>query len=188
MEVDQRDQTNGLSYYRRQPDRNVSQGHPQHPTMPLSKSFFPTNQSARGNSENSLKEGSVSEPTLQARLFEFYSKHQPSIAPRARVIAKQYEGKEDILNRNLRQTYGVDLNYDESGRSRPPNSDSTHNSESSINIKVDGSKPGTVSAGLPPQARPISLKQFLALLNRKDIIPRSFRLQATGVNFDFSSD
>jgi hypothetical protein len=167
MEIDQRPYENAFS--NRPFDHDVPQGYSPQAAMNASNSYIPSSQSMGGNDTAA---GSGLEGTLHARLFEFYSRHQPSIAPRARVIAKQYEGKEDILNRNLRQTYGVDLNHDEQGRSRPSHSDAINNNESPAIIKSDGSKPGTAGVGLPPQARPISLKQFLALLQRKDIIPR----------------
>jgi hypothetical protein len=111
------------------------------------------------------------EGSLQARLYEFYSRHQPNIAPRARVIAKQYEGREDVLNRNLRQTYGVDLTSNEPSstphRDRP--NDVVQNGDNAAGIK-DDAKSGAARAA--PQARPISAKQFMALLHRKDIVPR----------------
>ena len=114
------------------------------------------------------------EGSLQARLYEFYSRHQPTIAPRARVIAKQYEGREDVLNRNLRQTYGVDLTSNEPSSTphRDHSNDLINNGDNVTDIK-DDAKSGAVRAA--PQARPISAKQFMALLHRKDIVPRCIK-------------
>jgi hypothetical protein len=125
--------------------------------------------------ESHASKAIADEGSLQARLYEFYSRHQPTIAPRARVIAKQYEGREDVLNRNLRQTYGVDLTSNEPSSTlhRDQSNGLINNGDSATDIKDDAKSGATRAA---PQARPISAKQFMALLHRKDIVPRCINI------------
>jgi hypothetical protein len=113
----------------------------------------------------------VPDASLQTRLYEFYSRHQPTIAPRARVIAKHFEGREDVLNINLQQTYGVDLTSDEpfKASNQVQSMDVTNTGYNEHAIK-DDAKFGANRAA--HQARPISEKQFMALLHQKDIVPR----------------
>jgi hypothetical protein len=172
-------QAGGLRNGQEMLEANAYQGYGKQPDggAPYGYSARENNeQSARpnGSTQSVEKHASKSIPdegSLQARLYEFYSRHQPTIAPRARVIAKQYEGREDVLNRNLRQTYGVDLTSNEP--SSTPHRDHSNgiinHGDNSTDIKDDAKSGGTRAA---PQARPISAKQFMALLHRKDIVPR----------------
>ena len=168
------DQRGNFDYARHR--RPLDDGGLQQSATVIPNTFISNGQHDETSNYNSLKSG-----TLHDRLYEFYSRHQPSIAPRAKVIAKQYQDKEDLLNRNLRQTYGVDLNSDETG-TRAPHTDLTSNGDHSMNNKQEGLQHGATTSSLPPQARPISQKQFIALLNRKDIIPRYQSIDDTKPN------